>query len=199
MKVKMLFFYMPTYRYTVRGNRLEGNRAWNNLFDFSRFDINEFCNFLEDKDCILFVKLHPAEERYFVDKVPLTKNIKLITNDLLTSKGMDLYEILNAANILITDYSSVYFDLLLLDTPIIFIPIDYEKYEESRGFLLSYEEWTPGPKCTSQEQLQKQILMYLRDKGYYRTERKNILTKTHTYFDGNSCNRTWNFIESILD
>lgn len=196
---KNIIFYMPTYRYTVRGNRLEGNRAWNNLFDFSNFDIDEFCDFLEDNDCILFVKLHPSEERYFTNKVPLTKNIKLITNDLLASNSMDLYEVLNAVDILITDYSSVYFDLLLLDIPVIFTPVDYEKYEQDRGFLLSYEEWTPGPKCTSQEQLQREILMFIKDKSYYRTERKNILTKTHTYLDGNSCNRTWEFIESILD
>lgn len=196
---KNIIFYMPTYRHTIRGNRTEGNKTWDNLFDFNEFYINEFCEFLEDNNCVLFVKLHPAEEKAFVDKVPSTRNIKLITNDLLASRGIDLYETLNAVDILITDYSSVYFDLLLLDTPLIFTPVDYEKYEHDRGFLLPYEEWTPGPKCTSQERLQEEILMYLKDKRYYMRERKSVLIETHTYLDGNSCKRTWEFIESILD
>ena len=48
---------------------------------------------------------------------------------------MEFYETLNAADLLITDYSSVYFDYLLLDRPLIFVPVDLEEYIETRGYF----------------------------------------------------------------
>jgi len=152
---KKLIFYMPTYRYTSRGNRIEGNRSWENIFGFENFNTKEFYKFLEENNILLIVKLHPAEEYKFMKYVPKNENIKVITNALLFNKGMDLYEILNGADILITDYSSVYFNTLLIDLPIIFTPVDLEDYKNKRGLLLEpYDDWTPGPKCTTQEDLQ---------------------------------------------
>lgn len=71
---------------------------------------------------------------------------------------MDFYNILNAVDILITDYSSIYFDFLLLDRPIIFTPIDYEEYKHNRGFLLEpFDFWAPGDKCFCYEDLKLTI------------------------------------------
>lgn len=199
-KDKKFIFYMPTYRYTPRGNKTEGNRKWKNIFDFPDFDMDSFVNFLEANDIIFIVKLHPAEEAVFAEKIPLGKNIRILTNILLEQNGMELYETLNAADVLITDYSSVYIDLLLLDIPAVFTPVDLMEYRRDRGILLEpYDEWTPGPKCMTQESVQDSILKTLSDTGYYRDERRKILYKTHKYIDGNSSRRTWDFIEKLLD
>ena len=197
---KKFIFYIPTYRYTPRGDRHEGNRSWGNIFGFEGFDTNGFIEFLEKNNFMLFVKLHPAEENKFLNKIPRNKNVRMITNELLSKKGIDLYEVLNSANILITDYSSVYFDTLLLDIPIIFTPIDLDEYKKDRGMLLEpYEHWTPGPKCITQESLQREINEILLHPNSYREERKEILNKTHKYFNCNSCARTWDFIDEILE
>lgn len=197
---KKFIFYMPTYRYTPRGERTEGNRSWENIFGFESFNPEEFHKFLEVNNIILIVKLHPAEEHKFVNNIIEKNNIRIITNNMLFTKGIDLYEILNVANILITDYSSVYFDTLLIDLPIIFTPVDLIEYKSDRGLLLEpYEEWTPGPKCTNQKDLQNYIIKCLFDPRYYQKERNNILNKVHMYLDGNSCSRTWSFIENLLE
>lgn len=196
---KKFIFYMPTYRHTPRGQRSEGGKEWKNILGFENFNMKNFLNFIEKNNCILFVKLHPAEESKFLNKVPQNKNIKLITNQKLAEKGIDLYEILNSSDVLITDYSSVYFDTLLIDMPVIFTPIDLEKYKKDRGMILEpYENWTPGPKCVTQESLQKEIIKSLTEINYYKQERKTILKKVYKYFDDNSCSRTWKFIDSIL-
>lgn len=197
---KKFIFYMPTYRYTPRGERTEGNRSWENIFGFESFNPEEFHKFLEVNNIILIVKLHPAEEHKFVNNISENKNIKIVTNNMLFNKGLDLYEILNAANILITDYSGVYFDTLLFDLPIIFTPVDLKEYKKDRGLLLEpYDEWTPGPKCITQKDLQNYIIKYLSDPKYYHRERNDVLNKVHEYFDGNSSERTWRFIEKILE
>jgi CDP-glycerol glycerophosphotransferase len=55
----------------------------------------------------------------------------------------DLYLI---ADILITDYSSVFFDYAILQRPIIFFVYDIEEYRDDiRGFYFKFEEKAPGP------------------------------------------------------
>jgi CDP-glycerol glycerophosphotransferase (TagB/SpsB family) len=67
---------------------------------------------------------------------------------------VDLYTFLNQIDILITDYSSIYFDYLLWKRPIIFFPYDLEYYQtEDRGLIFDYEEYTPGPKVLNINEL----------------------------------------------
>ena len=55
---------------------------------------------------------------------------------------------MKVTDILITDYSSIYFDYLLLDKPILFMPFDFEDYIENNArFYYNYNCVTPGPKC----------------------------------------------------
>lgn len=56
---------------------------------------------------------------------------------------MSTDELLVCADVLITDYSSVFFEYLLLDRPIIFFAPDYGVYAGSRGFYQTYDE-LPG-------------------------------------------------------
>jgi len=196
---KLVVFYMPTYRYSSRGNRKEGNRRWDNYFDFDYFEEDGFNKFLMKNDIELIIKLHPADEAYIINKIEVSSNIQVLTSAMLIKNNIDLYEILNGCDLLITDYSSAYFDLLLLDKPVIFTPTDFKEYEKNRGFLLEpYDFWTPGPKCLNQKSLEEEIIKSLSDKDYYKKEREIILNKVHYYKDGNSSERTWNFINSLL-
>jgi CDP-glycerol glycerophosphotransferase (TagB/SpsB family) len=64
----------------------------------------------------------------------------------LTS-DVDVYTFLSEVDILITDYSSIYYDFLLWERPIIFFPYDLDYYRnEDRGLIFEYDEFTPGPK-----------------------------------------------------
>lgn len=197
---KKIIFYMPTYRYTSRGDRSEGKRNWKNVFDFDDFCFSEFNQFLHDNNYLMIIKLHPAEEKKFIHMINSNKNIRILTGEMLAKNGIDLYEVLNATGVLVTDYSSVYFDTLLIDIPIVFTPVDFHEYGRDRGMLLEpYEDWTPGPKCITQKSLQDNINKSILLPNYYQKERKNILSIIHKYIDGNSCMRTWNFIDKILE
>jgi|GEM_PF-200621 len=196
---KKVVFYMPTYRYAMRGNRADGNRNWDNYFGFDSFDNNRFDEFITENNIELILKLHPAEEALIINNIDISSNVNIITNGLLEQNNMDLYEVLNSCDLLITDYSSVYFDLLLLDKPMVFTPVDLKEYENNRGFLMEpYSYWAPGPKCISQDQLEKEIIKSLNDSEYYKEEREDILNRIHHYKDGCSAKRTWDFIDSLI-
>ena len=126
-------------------------------------------------------------------------NILIFRNDDLLSNDLDLYELLNASDILITDYSSVFYDFLLLDKPMIFTPTDIDSYRERKGFLVeSFENWVPGPKAFNQGELQLEINKCLAEKNYYAEKRNWQLRLQHRYKDGNSSERLWKFIDMIM-
>ncbi len=58
----------------------------------------------------------------------------------------DIRELYLVSDILITDYSSVFFDYANLKRPIIFFVYDIEEYRDKlRGFYFDFEENAPGP------------------------------------------------------
>jgi len=61
------------------------------------------------------------------------------------TKYEDVTELYLAADILITDYSSVMFDFTVTGKPILFLTPDLERYRAERGFYLDYEAEAPGP------------------------------------------------------
>ncbi len=64
----------------------------------------------------------------------------------------EIQELFLASDVLVTDYSSVFFDFACLRRPIIFYAYDLEAYrDELRGFYLDYETELPGPIVTTRE------------------------------------------------
>ncbi len=195
-----LIFFIPTYREDKIAKK--GCRNYNNPFGFDEFLAKDFDNFLKKNNCKLIFKPHPHEEALVLDYLnnfPL-ENMYILRNTDLGKYNLDLYELLNTADILITDYSSVFDDFLLLDRPIIFSPVDIDFYNKIRGFCIeSYEDWTPGPKVLNQCKLQETISRCLIEKDYYKKEREMMRNLLHRYKDGLASQRLWGFIDSILD
>lgn len=75
----------------------------------------------------------------------------------------DLYLI---TDVLITDYSSVFFDYANLKRPMIFFAYDIEKYRDQlRGFYFDFEKEAPGPIVTTTSQL-VEALKLIEQSGY---------------------------------
>lgn len=150
--------YMPTFRYELEDQSIMDQIAKGNFFAFSDFDGEQLNAALKEKHQYLIGKLHPYEMRLFAKLNSSYSNIAFLNNDYLFDNNYDLYELLGDTDFLMTDFSSIYFDYLLLNKPIIFITNYLEQYEKTRGLLLSpYEEVTPGFKVNTQEELIKRL------------------------------------------
>jgi CDP-glycerol glycerophosphotransferase (TagB/SpsB family) len=102
------------------------------------------------------------------------------------------------SDILITDYSSIYFDFLLMDRPMIFYNYDYDDYKDKRDFLFSYEDNTPGPKVQTQGELLVAIEKYLNNPELDSEIRTKIKNRFHKYPDGKACERTYKLIKELM-
>ncbi|MBB3130939.1 CDP-glycerol glycerophosphotransferase [Paenibacillus rhizosphaerae] len=110
----------------------------------------------EIKKYILAIKSSLPEDFILILKVH-TLVYKFIKNDtelqgICIPDWLDTNELLAATDVLITDYSSIFFDFLVTDKPIIFFMYDKEEYLQSRGLYIKESE-LPGPICTEIEEL----------------------------------------------
>lgn len=198
---KKIIFNMPTFHIHENSGAINGEK-FSDAIKIKNFDYDKFDEFLRENNIICISKVHHAEERIITTKTKTRKleNLLFISNDDLDKAGLDLYEILNCADLLITDYSSIYGDFLFMNKPIVFINADIEKYREERGISLEpYDFWTAGPKVKAQDGLETEILKSLEEEDYYREKREELRDVFYKYKDSNSSLRVWDYIDSVLD
>ena len=141
LKNKQVIAYMPTWR----------GVASNQDTDIQQISLKEHLDSMEQKlaeNQVMYVNLHPIE-RAMVDYSNY-KKIKPFPEQYET------YEFLNCCDILITDYSSVFFDYALTKKKIILFTYDKEQYLADRGLYISLDE-LPFPKVESINDLFKEI------------------------------------------
>ncbi|HGG0417962.1 TPA: CDP-glycerol glycerophosphotransferase family protein [Clostridium sporogenes] len=198
---KKIIFNMPTFHVFDQIGRIEGSEELIDSFKIKNFNYKEFNEFLQNNNMICISKVHHGEEKSIKEKTEKRKykNIFFIDNDDIDKKNLDLYEILGAADLLITDYSTVYNDFLFMNKPIVFVNTDIEEYRKERGLVLEpYDFWTAGPKIKSQKKLQEELERCFEDSNYYKKDREKILPVFFKDLDTNSIERTWNVIEKSL-
>ncbi len=110
----------------------------------------------------------------------------------------DAQPLLWYADLLITDYSGIYFDFLLLDRPIIFYNYDETEYRKKRAFLYDYAENTPGPKVQTPEALHGAVTFCLQHPQQDAAARKKVKNKFHTFTDGKACDRIYRKITELM-
>lgn len=135
-----LFPDLPEYTKTVLYAPTFRDYGQVQLFPFKDFDQKQLEAFLEEKNMLLFIRTHVAEQGSAAPY--LGKRIRFLGNE----QTEDVTGILNIFDCLITDYSSIYIDYLLTDKPMIFLPYDRQQYLDGRGMNFDYDDVTPGPK-----------------------------------------------------
>lgn len=188
-KYNKILLYLPTYRSGVGRN--EGLTNYKNIINIQLYNENNLNEFLNKNNYLLITKLHPAEEGKF--KTQEYSNIKELNTKQLIDNEISVNELLNSVDLLITDYSSVYFDYLILDRPVLFTNMDEKEYIADRGFVFDNSSfWRPGPKVNNFNDFIKEINILVNDFNYYKKERDLINSLVNVYKDNKSSERVYN-------
>ena len=151
-----VFIYMPTFRDSQ-------------LTVFTQsMDLERLNRIMADRNSMLILKPHA--------NVRLTENFGSLTNIMLASPIMDIYPVLPYVHVLITDYSSIIYDWLLMKgKDVILYLYDYEAYVRERDFFYPFDENVTGCRVDSFDSLCSVI-----ESGRYGIdleERKRILER----------------------
>lgn len=138
---------------------------------------------------VLWIKLHPLQkyDESYLNSLSFKRICVYAQKDV---PNTDLYDVLSYADGLITDYSSIYFDYLMLDRPIGFMVGDLSQYKEDRGFVFDdFEAFMPGEKIVDFASLKHFIKDLCEQRDTYQAERQSVSSLTHQYLDGQNANR----------
>ena len=111
------------------------------------------------------------------------------------SRHEDIRELYLISDILVTDYSSVFFDYANLKRPMIFFVYDIDEYRDKlRGFYFDFEQNAPGPLVKTTDDLITEIKNLERNNLAYTDEKKAFFEKFCSLEDGSACERVVNEI-----
>lgn len=174
--------YMPTFR--------------DNGMDFldaaGNFVLNPamLAAFAEKHNTLFLLKLHP----YVNDS-----RLSALPGVVRYPSQLDIYPLLPLADALVTDYSSVYFDFLLLDKPILYFAYDLERYiSQDRELFFPFEDMTTGPGMATQEELLQHLQAALAGEDSHGMERAALRDKLFAHRDADAADRLCRHIKEIL-
>lgn len=136
--------YAPTYRYTSYLKDFEASvRAVESLFR------RDFIEFIREENILLVIKPHKLVAEAVKSKVKVSSNVVLLTDEPLQSHLLNINDIMGAFDILITDYSSIFEDYILLNRPIVFYLPDREALEQKAAFScrMNFCSWEEARNC----------------------------------------------------
>ena len=154
------------------------------------YHLEQMNAFGERHDISFLLKLHPIFPEADID-------LNLSRVKVIDHKS-DVYPILKYTDALVTDFSSIFFDYLLLNKPILFFTNDLQEYRSvDRGLSYRFEDVVCGPLCSNLEQL----FSYLSDFGSldsleYQSIRCDLRDYVHEVQDMDSALRFARYIDA---
>jgi CDP-glycerol glycerophosphotransferase (TagB/SpsB family) len=179
---KKTILYAPTFRDTNRFNR-ETPIDWERLNDL-----------LKENNTTFLIKLHRHDFSMVMNQE--YSNIRVLDNE------SDMYPLFAKVDLLVTDYSSIFFDFLLTNKPVLFFPYDKVTYlTKDRSMYDDYDLVTPGYKAYNFEELYTKLELFFRNASLLKRSDVDydlIKVMYNKYSDSKGAERTYQFIKSNL-
>jgi CDP-glycerol glycerophosphotransferase (TagB/SpsB family) len=169
-----VYLYLPTYRDSGK--------------EYMDIDWEQLDACMARIGAKLFVKTHPDDR---------SKIVVHCDHIVQLPQATDIYDFLPHISALISDYSSIVFDFMLLNRPIIYYTPDLEEFlGSSRSLLFHPSEIAVGPMCSTFQELMKSLEdLATHGAESYAAQREEILPRLHTYLDARSNERVLELID----
>ena len=174
---KKIILYAPTWK---------GN-LYNQLdYDVESFKqiVNELSSQIDTNNYRVYLRVH-----YFLYKI-LAKDAEL--SKILIPFTIDTNELLSVVDVLISDYSSIFFDFLATKRPMIFYVPDLKEYESGRGLYVPVSK-LPGLVSSDIKEVAAALGEIYSNRKAYRTKYSSLYDEMCEWCiyndDGHSCER----------
>ena len=141
IKGKRVITFAPTYR---------GSNQKEAYYDMGRIDQNALHEYCKETDSIVLMKFHS-----------FLKGHKLVDEAykeyIIDASDYNLNDLFYVTDLLITDYSSCFYDFILLGKPVLFYVYDEVHYSAMRGICRPVSKVAPGKICKSFDELMDAI------------------------------------------
>lgn len=149
---------------------------------------------LEEQDAVLLVRSHPLGEGGYAPPLP-SRRVRMLGAGLVP----DVTPVLPAIDVLVTDYSSLAYDVGLLAMPVLYLAPDVEAYARTRGFYGRFQDVGGDDAAKDWDDLIPQLSSLLDDDGVFaaRAQRSATLSaEMHAFHDGGNTRRVYETIRA---
>lgn len=182
---KLEVIYMPTYRGEIN-SKFE-------LFKKTNFNFNFYDELCKKNGINFTIKLHPVQQIAATDLILIHQcsNINILNNN-------DIYESLHKYDILITDFSGIYFDFLITGKPIIMAPFNMQEYlKNDRTLYYEYSEICPSNPVKNWDEVFEAILEIKKNNFITSNKYQDLQVRFHEYLDASSSRRALDAIKYL--
>lgn len=166
MNDKKNILYVPTFREEENEEKI---RDLIESIDYNKYN--------------LIIKLHP-----------LTK-LKTFDERVIWDKKYKSRDMMIASDYVITDYSAIVYEAVILNKPIYFYIYDYEEYSKKRDFYIDFKKELPGKMSSNA----KDIIKFINNNDYDLDRIKKFSSKYIDINNDTSCRRIADFVDDILN
>ncbi len=198
-----LILVMPTWRRWL-ANPIKSNKNLDNLKDFNKTDYcikwNEFLN---SQEIHLLLKKYNKKIIFYphrnMQKFIQYFNTKFDNIIIANSKEYDVQDLLKKAALLITDYSSVFFDFAYMLKPVIFYQFDEKKFRENqyqKGYF-DYSNNVIGTQVVELDNLLNLLDLNIKNQFELSNENKQQIKNYFKFYDTENCKRNYEAINKL--
>lgn len=175
LRGRKIILFAPTFRGTGQKDA---------YYDYDKLDLGRMHEFCGSGYAVLF-KMHP-----FIDeRIAILEEYQDSLMDF--SEYPDINELYYITDMLITDYSSNYYEYALMKKPVLFFTYDRQIYEVTRGVHRSVRDNAPGKVCDTFDEL----MAALENEDYETDKLDRFIEENFGEYDGHACDRV---IDRIL-
>ncbi|MBB3062065.1 CDP-glycerol glycerophosphotransferase family protein [Microbulbifer rhizosphaerae] len=146
---------------------------------------------LQRHNALLGIRPHPRDLDLYRELIDSSERIV----DCSQAVYDDVSCLMREVDLLISDFSSIWVDYLLLDRPIVFYAWDLQRYMESRGFAVPFDRVLPSDFSETTEQLQGALEEALREDAPVPARQQWVKGLFHQYPDFGSCARLYRYLQ----
>lgn len=180
---KKVVMYLPTFRRKTEKIESFAYRA--------KREMNALDKLMEDTNTVFLEKNHFAADKFTVNKQTYDSQ-----SIIKVEVPVDVQEMLEFTDVLISDYSGCILDYIVLDRPIIYYLYDYEEYKnEDSGLYYDVSEFAAGCVAKNFSDVYNELYRILVEgKDDYGEKREKVKKELSTYDDGHSSERVFDIV-----
>lgn len=195
---------MPTWRYWFN---LRSKEQGNLTHDFMSSEyLMRWKEFLESKELNDLIEKNNLEVIFYPHRnmqshLPEFRKVVKAKVILASWTDYDIQELLVTSEMMITDYSSVFFDMVYMKKPILFYQFDLQDFRKGQyeeGYF-DYRNNPFGKSCYELDDLMAELRKII--ESCYKCNEKYLDAhdKYFPYYDSNNCERVFKAIKSISE
>ncbi len=192
-----IIIWLPTFRKAGGSERTDSSFVFplGLPIIYNEQELVKLNEYLQKNNILILFKLHPHQDASLLKAYSLS-NIKILTDLYLVEKNIELTELFKITDALITDYSGVYYDYLLLNRQIGFTTDDFEEYKKQKGFVFdNIQDYMAGEKISDINVLYTFIQDVINNNDKYKKKRNEMKKKFNKYTDSKSSERLAKYLK----